>query len=228
MFGSSANAAATVAATPLPNPAVDAMLQAAMSRFAAVVRVDLSRLSTFTPAALTYVVGVRGVTALDLTECPQVEDAHVAALAAPPPQQPEASTEPAAASAAEENYGNDTAKAEGGDGAAGAAAAQPPTSPNTNTLKQLILRGCTKINDGCLGEIAVGCPDLSTVVLDGTAITSAALELLGAGCSALSSVSLKSIKSVGDAGIVGLAKGCPQLKEVFLDNCGGAENLPGF
>lgn len=222
MFGSSANAAVTVTATPLPNPAVDAMLQAAMSRFAAVVRVDLSRLSTFTPAALTYVVGVRGVTALDMTECPQVADAHIAALAAPPPQQPEASTEPAAAAAAEENDGNDTAKAEGGDGAASAAAAQPPTSPNTNTLKQLILRGCTKINDGCLGEIAVGCPDLSTVVLDGTAITSAALELLGAGCSALRSVSLKSIKSVGDAGIVGLAKGCPQLKEVFLDNCGGA------
>lgn len=177
-------------------------------RFAAVARLDLSRLSTFTPAALTYVVGVRGVAALDLTECPQIADEHVNALAAPPQLQPETPAQ-------------DESSA-GGGAAGGAAAAAAVPTPETNPLQQLILRGCTKVNDGCIGVIAAGCPNLSNIVLDGTSITSAVLEFLGAGCSRLQSVSLKSVKSVGDDGIVGLAKGCGQhLKEIFLDNCGG-------
>eukprot|EP01079_Euglenida_sp_SAG-EU17-18_P009327 gene9327-1679_t len=105
-------------------------------------------------------------------------------------------------------------------------------------LKQLCLSGCALVDDGTLCSIAASCPLLDTVtVARCPLVTDVGAVALAGACSLLRKFDLEGCKAgdplaialavlpleelrctgISDAGVLAMAKQCPDLEEVYLD-----------
>lgn len=90
-----------------------------------------------------------------------------------------------------------------------------------SSLTLVDLVRCSRITDLSVNEIAMQCPLLQDIKLEGCRVSDECLLTVGARCHLLKRLNLSCNEDVTDKGLKALAKGCPLLEQLKLNECIG-------